>query len=101
MLHDHVIPDDQVWNKFAFNINQSVTHHTNMILLPCVYQLFNVACTLKDIYGLGCGQLVEMTVVLTSPEGILILYISGIFAINTYMVNFQTCPRHRGELGVY
>ena len=84
-----------------FNINQSVTHHTIMLPLPCVYQLSNVTCQLKDIYGLGCSQLVEMTVVLASPEGILILYRSGIFGIDTYIVNFQTCPRHRDELGVY
>lgn len=86
MLHDHVIPDDQVWNKFAFNINQSVTHHTNMLLLPCVYQLFNVACTLNDIYGLGCGQLVEMTVVLTSPEGILILRVFVFWSSTFYVI---------------
>jgi hypothetical protein len=40
-------------------------------------------------------------VVLTSPEGLLILYRSGIFAIDTSIVNFQTCPRHRDDLGVY
>ena len=34
-------------------------------------------------------------VVLTSPEGLLILYTSGIFAIDTSRVNFQTWPRHR------
>jgi hypothetical protein len=72
-----------------------------MLLLPYVYQLSNITCQLKDMYGLGCGQLVEMPVVLTSPEGIRILCRSGIFAIDTYIVNFQTCPRHRDELGVY
>jgi hypothetical protein len=40
-------------------------------------------------------------VVLTSPEGLLIPYKSGIFAIDTSIVNFQTCPRHRDALGVY
>ena len=84
-----------------FNINKSVTHHIIMLLLPYMYQLSNITCQLKDMYGLGCGQLVEMTVVLTSPEGIRILCRSGIFAIDTYIVNFQTCPRHRDELGVY
>jgi hypothetical protein len=37
-----------------------------------------------------CGH-----VVLTSPEGLLILYKSGIFAIDISIVNFQTWPRHR------
>jgi hypothetical protein len=37
---------------------------------------------------------------LTSPEDLLILYRSGIFAINTSIVNFQTCPRHRDDLEV-
>ena len=69
-----------------FNINQSVTHHTVMLLLPYVCQLSNVTSQRKDIYDLGCGQLVEMTVVLASPEGILILYGSGIFAIETYII---------------
>ena len=51
-------------------------------------------------------QLVMMTVVsghvvLTSPEGLLILYKSGIFAIDTSIVSFQTLPRHRDDLGVY
>jgi hypothetical protein len=45
---------------------------------------------------LWCGH-----VVLTSPEGLLILYKSGIFAIDTSIVNFQTWPRHRDDLGVY
>ena len=49
-----------------FDINQSVTHHIIILLLPCVYQLSNIRCQLKDIYGLGCGQLVEMTVVFLS-----------------------------------
>ena len=41
-------------------------------------------------------------VVLTFPEeGLLILYRSGIFAIYTSIVNCQTCPRHRDDLGVY
>ena len=40
-------------------------------------------------------------VVLTFPEGLLILYRSGIFAIDTLVVNFQTCPRHRDDLEVY
>ena len=39
---------------------------------------------------------------MTSPEGHLILYRSGIFAIDTSIVHFQTCPRHRDDfLGVY
>ena len=79
-----------------FSINQSVSHHNIMVLLPYVSQLSNVTSQLKDIYGLHVGvQLVMMTVVsghvvLTSPEGLLILYKSGIFAINTSIVNFQT-----------
>ena len=83
-------------NVFFFSINQSVSHHNIMVLLPYVSQLSNVTSQLKDIYGLHVGvQLVMMTVVsghvvLTSPEGLLILYKSGIFAIDTSIVNFQT-----------
>ena len=40
-------------------------------------------------------------VALTSPEDLLILYRSGIFTINTSIVNFQTCPKHRDDLEVY
>ena len=40
-------------------------------------------------------------VVLTSPEGLLSLYTSGIFAIDTSIVSFKTWPRHREGLGVY
>ena len=76
-----------------------------MLLLPYVSQLSNVTSQLKDIYGLHVvAQLVVMMtghVVLTSPEGLLILYRSGIFAIDTSIVNSQTCPRHRDNLGVY
>jgi hypothetical protein len=39
--------------------------------------------------------------VLTSPEGLLILYRSGLFAIDTSIVNCQKCPRHRDDLEVY
>jgi hypothetical protein len=35
------------------------------------------------------------------PGFLLILYKSGIFAIDTSIVNFQTWPRHRDNLGVY
>ena len=46
--------------KFGINvllsISQSVTDHTIMLILPCVSQLSNVTCQLKDIYGLGCGD---------------------------------------------
>jgi hypothetical protein len=36
-----------------FSINQSVSHHKIMLLLPYVSQLSNVTSQLKDIYGLG------------------------------------------------
>ena len=36
-----------------FSINQSVSHHNIMLLLPYVSQLSNVTSQLKDIYGLG------------------------------------------------
>jgi hypothetical protein len=36
-----------------FSINQSVSHHNIMFLLPYVSQLSNVTNQLKDIYGLG------------------------------------------------
>jgi hypothetical protein len=46
-----------------FSINQSVSHHNIMVLLPYVSQLSNVTSQLKDIYGLHVGvQLVMMTV---------------------------------------
>jgi hypothetical protein len=43
----------------SFSINQSVSHHNIMALLPYVSQLSNVTSQLKDIYGV---QLVMMTV---------------------------------------
>ena len=84
-----------------------MSHHNIMLLLSYVSQLSNVTSQLKDIYGLGAQLLVMIMtkscwhVVLTSPEGLLILYRSGIFAIDTSIVNFQTCPRYRDDLGVY
>jgi hypothetical protein len=39
--------------------------------------------------------------ILVKFQGLLILYRSGIFAIDTSIVNFQTCPRHRDDLGVF
>ena len=45
-----------------FSINQSVSHHNIMVLLPYVSQLSNVTSQLKDIYGLHVGvQLVMRT----------------------------------------
>ena len=41
-----------------FSINQSVSHHNIMLLLPYVFQLSNVTSQLKDIYGLGAQLLV-------------------------------------------
>ena len=95
----YVIPDDQGWLNVLFSINQSVSHHNIMLLLPYVSQLSNVTSQLKDIYGLGAQLLVMimMTCGIDLPEDLLILYRSGIFAI----VNFQTCPRHRDDLEVY
>ena len=92
-----------------FSINQRVSHHNIMVLLPYMSQLSNVTSQLKDIYGLHVGvQLVMMTVDmwywpgnLPRSGGLLILYKSGIFAIDTSIVNFQTWPRHRDDLGVY
>jgi hypothetical protein len=42
-----------------FSINQRVSHHNIMVLLPYVSQLSNVTSQLKDIYGL-CAQLLVM-----------------------------------------
>ena len=92
---------------FLLSINQSVSHHN--IMVCHVSQLSNVTSQLKDIYGLHVGvQLVMMTVDmwywpgnLPRSGGLLILYKSGIFAIDTSIVNFQTWPRHRDDLGVY
>jgi hypothetical protein len=74
-----------------------------MLLLPYVSQLCYVTSQLKDIYGLGAQLLVMimMTCGIDLPEDLLILYRSGIFAIDTSIVNFQTCPRHRDDLEVY
>ena len=45
-----------------FSINQNVSHHNIMVLLPYVSQLSNVTNQLKDIYGLHVGvQLVMRT----------------------------------------
>ena len=41
-----------------FSINQSVSHHNSMLLLPYVSQLSDVTNQLKDIYGLGAQLLV-------------------------------------------
>ena len=41
-----------------FSINQSVSHHNIMLLLPYVSQLSNVTSQHKDIYGLGAQLLV-------------------------------------------
>ena len=49
----YVIPDDQGWLNVLFSINQSVSHHNIMLLLPYVSQLSNVTSQLKDIYGLA------------------------------------------------
>ena len=74
----YVIPDDQGWFNVLFSINQSVSHHNIMVLLPYVSQLSNVTSQLKDIYGLGAQLLVVIMMtcgsLLTSPEGLLILY---------------------------
>jgi hypothetical protein len=52
-----------------FSINQSVSHHNIMVLLPYVSQLSNVTSQFKDIYGLHVGvQLVMMTVHVPSQE---------------------------------
>ena len=46
-----------------FSINQSVSQHNIMLLLPYVSQLSNVTSQLKDIYGLHVGaQLVVMMI---------------------------------------
>ena len=62
-----------------FSINQSVSHHTIMLLLPYVSQLSYVTSQLKDIYGLGAQLLVMIMmtcadVVLTSQK-IFLFYI--------------------------
>ena len=41
-----------------FSLNQSVSHHNIMLLLPYVSQLSNVTSQPKDIYGLGARLLV-------------------------------------------
>jgi hypothetical protein len=75
----YVIPDDQGWLNVLFNINQSVSHHNIMLLLPYVSQLSYVTSQLKDIYGLGAQLLVMIMmtcadVVLTSQK-IFLFYI--------------------------
>jgi hypothetical protein len=46
------------------SINQSVSHHNIMLILPYVSQLSNVTSQIKDIYGLHVGaQLVVMMTV--------------------------------------
>ena len=48
-----------------FSINQSVSHHNIMILLPYVSQLCNVTSQLKDIYGLHVGVQIVSVVMMT------------------------------------
>ena len=74
-----------------FSINQGVSHYNIMLLLPYVSQLSNVTSQLKDIYSLALvgAQLlvmIMMTCGIDLPEGLLILYRSGIFAIDTSIV---------------
>jgi hypothetical protein len=61
-----------------FSINQSVSHHNIMVLLPYVSQLSNVTSQFKDIYGLHVGvQLVMMTVDMWywPPQKVFLFYI--------------------------
>ena len=78
---NYVIPDDQGWQTCVF-----------LITTLCFYSyvLSNVTSQRKDIYGTTCcGD--DCGIYL--PECLLILYRSRIFAIETSIVNFQTCPR--------
>ena len=76
------------------------------------FPLRSVNITFSENVQYGGNQVIKQAclwwswwhVVLTSPEDLLILYRSGIFAIvwiDTSIVNFQTCPRHRDDLVVY
>ena len=60
-----------------FSINQSVPHHSLMLLIPYVSQLSNVTSQLKDIYGLGAQLLVMimMTCGIDLPQKIFLFYI--------------------------
>ena len=49
-----------------FSINQSVSHHNIMLLLPYVSQLSNVTSQLKDIYGLA--QLLQVLVMIMNQK---------------------------------
>ena len=95
---DHFEYHRQVGINVLFHIYQSVAHHNIMHLLLCVSQLFNVIRQLKDInlQTLGCGDDCGIDL----PEGLLILYRSGIFVMDTSVVNCQICPRHRDDLGI-
>ena len=88
-----------------FSINQCVPsqHYASTAICVPVVQCnkptqrhLRPTCSCPTCCDDDCGH-----VVLTPPEGLLILYRSGIFAIDTSIVNFQTCPRHRDNLGVY
>ena len=104
----YVIPDDQGWLKcvawYKSECVPSQHYAYTAICVPVVqcdkpnqrYLRPTCRCPTCCDDDCVCGH-----VVLTCPEGLLILYRSGIFAIDTYMVNFQTCPRHRDGLGVY
>jgi hypothetical protein len=56
--------------KFVLNvllsINQSVSHHNIMLLLPYVSQLSNVTRQLKHIYGLGARLLVYVVKIMVT-----------------------------------
>jgi hypothetical protein len=52
--------------------------------------------TQRHLQTIGCGDDCGINL----PEGLLILYRSGIFVIDTSVVNWQICPRHRDDLGV-
>ena len=73
----YVIPDDQGWLNVLFSINQSVSHHNILLLLPYLSQLSNVTSQLKDIYGLGAQLLVMIMMTCTHwpPQKIFLFYI--------------------------
>jgi hypothetical protein len=95
----YVIPDDQGWLKCVFKYKSECVpsqHYGSTAICVSVVQCnkptqrhLRPTCRCPTCDD-DCVTVVSGHVVLTSPEGLLILYKSGIFAIDTSIVNFQT-----------
>ena len=88
----------QGWHKCAFSYISECgpsQHYASTAMCVPVVQCNKT--TQRHLQTIGCGDDCGIDL----PEGLLILCRSGIFVIDTSVVNCQICPRHRDDLGVY